>query len=294
MKTKKLTTPLKIIKILKLMTEKPVSLKEITESLEEDDNFVNRETITKYFTTLRNAGCNIQKKQNKFYIKYPILSFSDTEFKTLADFQKITKNLTSKKDYNEFLKFLDKLFALADTKKLSEYKRILQNTEDKNLVSSNVFKDKIESISNFLTEPLQKIKIIFEDKPYTIIPIKFRYFKNSICLFGYDCANNVNKNFPINKIQSIKQTPSLAQSTDFGLSTTFKIKGDLKKSYMAKEGENVSPYDDYLIVTNKNEDKEALFKRLLKYGTNCEILYPKTDREKFHTLIHSLIQTHNS
>ena len=71
-----------------------------------------------------------------------------------------------------------------------------------------------------------------------------------------------------------------------------KKKGDLKKSYMAKEGENVSPYDDYLIVTNKNEDKEVLFKRLLKYGTYCEVLYPKSDREKFINLVENLISRH--
>lgn len=293
MKTKKLSTPLKIIKILKLMTEKPVSLKEIMQSLEEDDNFVNRETITKYFATLRNAGCDIQKKQNKFYIKYPILSLNDTDFDTLADFQKITKSLASKKDYNEFLKFLDKLFSLTDADKISRYKKILQNKEDKNLIDMDRFRDKIESLSDFIQEPAQKIKIIFEDKPYTIIPVKFHYFKKSICLFGYDCSNNVNKNFPIDKIQDIKKIPSMAQSIDFALSTTFKIKGYLKKSYLAKEGEIVSPYDNYLIVTNKNEDKEALFRRLLKYGTNCEILYPKTDREKFKTMLETLILKHN-
>lgn len=294
MKTKKLATPLKIIKILKLMTEKPVSLKDIMESLEEDDNFVNRETISKYFATLRNAGCDIQKKQNKFYIKYPVLSLNNTEIDTLAGFQKITKNLASKKDYNEFLKFLDKLFSLTNTDEISRYKKILQNKEDKNLIDTDRFRDKIESLSDFIQEPIQKVKIIFEDKPYTIIPVKFHYFKKSICLFGYDCSNNVNKNFPINKIQSIKQIPSLAQNTDFALSTTFKLKGILKKTYCAKEGEIVSPYDDYLIVSNKYEDKETLFKRLLKYGTNCEILYPKSDREKFRTMIHSLIKTHST
>jgi len=42
MKTKKLSTPLKIIKILKLMTEKPVTVEEILSTLEEDNSFVNK------------------------------------------------------------------------------------------------------------------------------------------------------------------------------------------------------------------------------------------------------------
>lgn len=88
MKTKNLSTPLKIIKILKLMTEKPVALEEIMSFLEEDNSFVNKETISKYFATLRNAGCDIQKRKNKFYIKYPVLNFTNTELSTLSILQK--------------------------------------------------------------------------------------------------------------------------------------------------------------------------------------------------------------
>ncbi len=289
MKTKNLSTSFKIIKILKLMTEKPVSVKEIMSSLEENEGLVCKETISKYFATLRNAGCNIQKRQNKFYIKYPVLNLADTELDTLAAFQKTAKNLCSKKDYEDFLRFLDKLFILADEGEISRYKNILQNNKHANLLDTGKFKEKIETLSEFMKDTPQKIKIDFDKKAYEIVPLKFHYFKKSIYLFGYDCKNKVNKNFPLDKIQDIKRTPSNLYTVDFSLSTTFKIKGELKNSYSAKEGEIISPYEDYLIVVNKKEDKEELFKRLLKYGTNCEVLYPKTDREKFKTLINNLI-----
>ncbi len=81
----------------------------------------------------------------------------------------------------------------------------------------------------------------------------------------------------------------MTSSNAFALTTTFKITGRLKYAYDIKEGETVSSYDDCLIVTNKNEDKSELFRRLLKYGNLCEILYPKTDRENFKNLVYSLI-----
>ena len=67
-KIKSLSTPYKIIKILNIMTKNPVSIDEILSTFENEGIFIERETISKYFATLRNAGCNIQKKRNKFYI----------------------------------------------------------------------------------------------------------------------------------------------------------------------------------------------------------------------------------
>ena len=102
--TKSLSTPFRIIKILKLLVERPLSINEILEKLEEDDIFINKETVSKYFMTLRYAGCDIQKARSKFYIKYPVLHFNDTELETLAHFDIISKNLNSKECYGEFLK----------------------------------------------------------------------------------------------------------------------------------------------------------------------------------------------
>lgn len=291
MNTKSLSTPFKIIKILKLMTESPSSINDILNSFEKEGIFVTKETISKYFTTLREAGCNIQKRKNKFYIKYPILEFTEDEIETLKEFESIAQNLNSKKQHLHFLKFLDKLFTLTNYTAFENYKkqRIQINNFSEKL--SNIYKDKIEAISEFISKNPQKLTLTFEDKDYSITPVGFRYFENSICLLGYDTKENVNKNFPLGKITNIKQSPIKAPGTDFGLSTTFKITGRLKDAYNVRKGEIIGVYDDYIVVTNKKEDKDALFRRLLKYGTFCEILYPQNDREKFKKLIENLLSS---
>ncbi len=66
-----------------------------------------------------------------------------------------------KKDNDEFLKFIDKLFTLVDKTEVNYYKNILQNSENKSLIDkelTNRFKDKIETISQFMGASAQKIK----------------------------------------------------------------------------------------------------------------------------------------
>ncbi len=286
---KSLSTPYKIIKILKLLIEQPMSIGEILKSFEKDDVFITPESLSKYITTLKLSGCNIQKLRNKFYVKYPIFYLNTPEFETLAGFDSVCKNLNSKENYNEFQKFLSKLLSL--TKESEKYQNICiaQSQKFKFGGPCEKHKNKIEIISKFLDDEAQRVKILFDDKEFTITPLKFHYFKDSICLLAYDIKSSVNKYFPLDKISDIKETLSAKSPVDFSLTTTFKITGRLKNAYAPREGEIISEFKDHIIVSNKKEDKDELFKRLLKYGSFCEILYPKSDREKFKTLVTGLI-----
>lgn len=297
MKTKSLSTPFKIIKILKLMTEKPVSIDEILISLENEGIFVNKETISKYFTTLREAGCNIEKRKNKFYIKYPILELNEAELNTLARFQGFVKSVFSKKDHSIFLKFLDKVFTLIDMEEVREYLKIRSDLKVDYGNIDNKSREMIENISKFMNENGQKIKITYregkESRVYNIIPLRFDYKKAPGCkvsLLAYDNGQNVNKTFLLNNIEDILPTPIKAVGAGFGLSTTFKITGKLKNTYTPRKDEIVTYYDDYIVVVNKNEDKTELLRRLLKYGVCAEVLYPKADREAFLNLVNGLIE----
>lgn len=291
-KVKSLSTPYKIIKILNIMTKKPVSIDEILTIFDNEGIFIERETISKYFATLRYAGCDIQKRRNKFYINFPVLHFSNDELSTLAEFQKTVSALNSKNNYSYFSKFLDKLFMLCPKTDMGNYqniyKKCLLEKDFLDKKTTEKYKNKIEIFSEFMDDTPQQLKITYEEKSYNIIPLNFRYYKNSISLLAYDNSKNINKNFLLDKITSIIRVPSAAYNTDMGLATTFKLTGRLKNAYILKRGETGMARGNYMLVTNKTEDKNELFNRLLKYGTSCEILYPKSDREKFLYLIKNL------
>ena len=74
---------------------------------------------------------------------------------------------------------------------------------------------------------------------------------------------------------------------------TFKLTGNLAKRYEARPNESVelSP-DGSLIVTNKNENKELLFSRLLRYDDKCEIIRPVAYREEMKELIDKMLQNY--
>ena len=74
---------------------------------------------------------------------------------------------------------MDKLFTLTDADEIKRYKAVFYSMEDKNLIDISKFKDKIETISNFMGDNARKIKITVENKTYTVVPLKFHYLKNS-------------------------------------------------------------------------------------------------------------------
>ena len=62
----------------------------------------------------------------------------------------------------------------------------------------------------------------------------------------------------------------------------YKIKDDLAKSYQLKEWETCDGRFDeqgWLTIVNHNEDFDELIKRLMRYGSNCIVVSPKTFRE---------------
>lgn len=66
---RKINSSYRIIKILKLLHDAPHSLAELSFELDKDGLSVGAKTITKYFLTLRTAGCSIKKRNGKFSLK---------------------------------------------------------------------------------------------------------------------------------------------------------------------------------------------------------------------------------
>ena len=58
---------------------------------------------------------------------------------------------------------------------------------------------------------------------------------------------------------------------------------------MLKKGEILlETGEDFIIISNKNEDRELLIRRLLRYYDKCEILYPKSCRKRLIELVNEM------
>lgn len=262
MAVKSLSTPPRILIILKLLTEKPVSVNKIFETFENKNTYVTRETITKYFSTLKAHGATIKKSKGKYYINYPLLNLSFENLKTLANFEKAVEDLGSNQDKQNFTRILNKLCSLLSVEEIETYKKIsseLLRKERLCLKISKKYKEKIQTLSNFMNEHTNQIKILFDNKEYTVLPLDFIYGKNSVSILCYDIKKNLNRSFSLDKITKVKNCHKSINTADFSFCTTFKISGRLKDAYILKEDETAQRNDNSIIVTNNKEDKKKLF-----------------------------------
>ena len=71
----------------------------------------------------------------------------------------------------------------------------------------------------------------------------------------------------------------------------FRIKNRLARNYKIRDWERLDKIegDGSHIIVNKNEDLNNLLKRIMRYGTECEIISPKFMREEMIELINKTL-----
>ena len=127
-----------------------------------------------------------------------------------------------------------------------------------------------------------------DNKIFKTAPLKVIYKRGKAVLIAYDQKENDYKEFVLENIISVKQKPQ-KQVKGAPASVLFKLKGRLAKSYMLKKGEILlETGEDFIIISNKNEDRELLIRRLLRYYDKCEILYPKSCRKRLIELVNEM------
>lgn len=286
----------RVIELLKELIKRPLSMEELLEIVEDtSNNSYRKELINKYLNTLKLLNIFVVKqKDNKYYIQKSLAPVDFNE-KDLSLIKLIENSLPQiqgqelKEQLAGALQVIEKNFSdntynILDEKEIKPYISNFQLAlYDKNLKKFEKYcKDKL------------KLTIIYPDdetgKPekYNIAPVKIIYKNNNAALIGYYYGSNAYKEFLLKNIIDVCQTPQISTLNLAG-SVTFKLKNRLAASYKLKEGETIIEQGiDYIIVSNNLEDKDLILKRLIRYFDNCEILYPKTMKEKMLNLINDM------
>lgn len=281
-KLRKLDTSYRIMKVLKLLHENPMELSELCYELDRDCLGVNRETITKYFSTLREVGCVIEKRGGKFYLKHLpfFINFNESELEILAMFQKFTQKLHQKNIYDKIQGVFLKILKLTDISAHNSYHKILNSVKFTDVYYKN--KDKLELFSNLFDENSRKLKIIYRGKDYKILPKNFKFNKTKVYLFAFNETTKKHENFLLDDIVEVISLVQSASCKNFASSTVFKITDRLAKGYYPYEGETVFEMEKSIkIITNKIQEKNELRTRLLRYGELCEIVSPQDEKDAF-------------
>lgn len=173
--------------------------------------------------------------------------------------------LASKKDYRKFLQ------------KYNFYKKAIVNCE---------YRDKIELFYKFLIEK-KILKVAIKNKGVLkLLPVRFMW-KNEGAFFVFqDTKTKEMREY--NPQDVLKMQFYQRQTTEEAKinQTVFELSGRLAKTYVIKEDEElIDTLKDRIIIGNHTQDKQKLFKRLLRYDTLCTVTKPRQDVVAFQELI---------
>lgn len=299
------TSGYRVLEILKALNSSPLTTFEMLKYLEEKtENVFHKEIVAKYIATLRLVGFEIARERDKYILKSSLekIDFTKEDLSVMRFLEKYVDEMPFvdlKKNICLALQIVEKTFS-KEFIEISKSANILpisikkysKNTnnecnfdENKNVIP-NKFNIEIEKTKLFEKYCIDGLKLEFvykinnDEKVFRVAPINVICKKGKIILIAYDFGENEYKEFLLELVDKVKQMPQKG-SCFYPSTVTFRLTGRLAKSYILKKGERVlESTSEYLVISNTNEDKEMLYRRLARYYDKCEILYPVQARSE--------------
>lgn len=279
---KKNISSLQVLKTLQILLDGNYSMKDLIKILNknEPNEIFNNSVISKYINTCRYVGINIPKINNKYYVaSLPFgLDLSDIDFKLLRNFQFIIQKNMASKNLSIFNKFSEKISRYSN-------KEIVR-------VEKEIFSIPLELFERAVSKK-RKIKLIFKNRSeLECIPVNITQ-KDNKTFFNVYKKNKV-RNIESSRLCGIRLLEdNFIDPFDGNQITVYILKGDLAKRYEARDNETIQQNNDGTItVTNKNENKDLLLSRILRYQDLCEIIQPKAYREELKQIINDTLNNY--
>ncbi len=269
-----------LIKIVKLLFYNPLERGVILNELNIKSN-----SLSKYFDIIRRAGFYIIRQKNKYSIQVHqgSLILQEYEKSLIAYAMCLMYNGLSLRKLENFEKILNKIMLLSDKESSSTiFERFKLY---KKLLLSNEYSQKINLIEKYIKEKTLIYVATSKEEVRLLCPVSIDWDKIKLCVNFIDKQTLKTYCIPIEKIAKIAKTDQkpIEQNTN---ETIFELYGKLSKSYVLKENERIiDSFRNKLVIANHSKDKEALFRRLLKYDTFCKVILPREDVKKFTKLI---------
>lgn len=279
-----------------------------------EDEYVSRyfskDVILKYIITLRTAGYNISKPapaNNYSYElnKSPVLiELSNRQIKNIAIMYWHAEGLHQNKiteNYGSFLQKIKKFIPENQVQLLNKELKKQRENPEMNFFRHSCYEKLIKKIESFIEEG-RRVSIKYcpstdsEEKQIVLEISNIKYDKKEVYVSGYSPLTEQTHAIKLEHIVDIKQLPIKSQYSQIFSPVIFKLKGQLAKIYRPYENEKVaveSEKSNTLTVTSYTDDKDMLLKRLLKYGENCEILYPKYFQNQIISTIEETLKNYN-
>lgn len=226
------------------------------------------------------------------------MQFSLEDIKTVLHIKSAENLLPKGKNRHNIDDFLKQIEMRFDETS-QNIKQALENSDNSSLEFYN--SELIEQIKKCeeYCQQQYKLEIIYNYGDSTDInllcsPKELIYMKRKIYLRVIGNNGNRIYDIPIDNIKDVKRLPTAASSQAVPTTVVYRIKNRLTKNYKIRDWEFVDKveHDGSQIIINKNEDLNLLIKRIMRYGTEAEIISPKFVREEMIELINKTLSNY--
>lgn len=277
---------MQVLKTLQLLLEDNYTMTELIQKLNanEQEPVFNNSVVSKYINTCRFCGLDIPKIHNKYFVaSLPFgIDISARELDLIEDLRYAVKNTMSAKADETFEKFL------ANLSKYSN-KQIIR-------VEPKTRQKAFELFDKAVAEK-RKINLLFRAKAvFECIPLRIVQKKGKTCFnVIHEGKEKVIAADRISGLEIMDRRFAQTENTS-KQEVVFKLKGKLAGTYTLRENEEIMPdsTDGNLVISNKGEEKDVLFSRLLRYDKSCEILYPLHYREEMKNLLDEMLKNYGA
>lgn len=277
---------MQVLKTLQLLLEDNYTMTELIQKLNKNEKepIFNNSVVSKYINTCRFCGLEIPKIHNKYFVaSLPFgIDLSARELDLIDELQYAVKNTMSSKADESFAEFLTKLSKYSN-------KNIIR-------VEPKTKQQAFELFDKAVAEK-RRINLLFRAKAvFECIPLSIVEKKGKTCF--HVLHDGKEKTISAERISGLEIMDRRFNQTDNSAAqdVVFKLKGGLAERYTLKENEQIvkNELPESITVSTKGENKEALFARLLRYDSSCEILYPVHYREEMKNLLEEMLKNYGA
>lgn len=288
-------TGLRMLELLKILLLKNQSRRNLISDLKGNgtvDRLYTPEAMLKYFNTFDAAGLKVEKNKTKYTIKngFYRLELTPAEQNMITE---IVNNYPKLHDraaafhiqniLNQLDKYTGTDFGVKFAKKVK--KEQIKNREEMKSGFVCLFEKYMFEKQNVHITYIKNGRI--EEVTGSIQEINEE--KNRVVLYVREISKN--KKIKFFNILKTEQSPQRVIEQKYVNSVVFEVSGRLANAYKFKPSEYaINQEEDTIVISNTEEDRDALMLRLLKYGENCKVLKPTDFREEFIALTDKMLQ----
>ena len=280
--SKKNLSSMQVLKTLQILLQGNFTMQELIKklNLNEEEPVFNNSVVSKYINTCRYFGIEIPKIHNKYFVtSLPFgMDLTNSDINLFENLQKVVKNEMTNKNNKLFDKLLEKINRFSN-------KKIARVEKETYCFVAELFESAIKE--------KRKVKLMFKSRVDMVcIPLKIAENKGK--MFFNVLYKNKERMIASERIAGIEALSEKYSHNFNSQAVIFRLSDGLAKRYSLKENEQLMSKneDESIVISNRGENKEILFARLLRYDKYCEILSPKIYREEIKEILDSALKNY--